>query len=365
MNYIRTALLVLIFLLGLTIAWTVKFSSDSDSDFSNHSRAQSGQGRHPETLDPLPGTSPGSEDIADDSCFECAADFDIPDQDLDEVAAVLSQSDDPEHLLIAMLYGPDRANEASVAVAMRALEKAPNDRLILWNLLNSCAQFPQAPDCSGTAIEDRAIAVDGGNGQLWARVSALRLKRGDTSGALDALKRANAAPRFSDYRMEHIELFERGLAAVGNPPYRERIIQAIGMEAAMVSLEVSTAAQCYRLGADSIEWRQQCLRYGERLEKEGQDMLPILTGQDLQLSMHSKSGDKDLQATIQARQTLSLDAFREPVSKDGEILLMNDDQVLATYVSNLAVYGESGANALLHEDVERLKDQAGYDPCNL
>lgn len=295
--------------------------------------------------------------------FACGTDFDLPDLDLEIVAAALSESQDSGYRLMAALYWPDRGREAEFLALNTILEADPENRLIVWHLLTSCSRFPEFSQCTDDTIENRSINVDGSNGQLWARIAGFRIGRGDMSGALDALRNATAAPRFSDYKTEHIELFGRGLAAVGNAPYRGRVIQAIGMQAALASNEYEVVMACKKMAVESAVWLTQCLRLGERLERDGRSVSAVVAGQGLQKTMHSISGDSEQAALLEERRGLTREFLENGLSKDSGILLSRDEQALANYISELATYGELRALQSLKNEVERLKKLPDYNPC--
>ena len=299
------------------------------------------------------------------SAFNCVANVDFNYQESESIASELSQSRDPEHLLMAALVGQDPTDEAGVHAMTRALRSDPDNRLILWNFLQSCSQFPGASMCLDHKIEDHAIEVDGSNGQLWARIAGFRAQRGDMRGALDALNKAVVAPRFTNYRMEHIELFERGLAAAGSMPYGDRIIQAIGMQAGLISNYSYVMTACKSMAPESVEWASQCARLGDRLERDGRSVYSIVIGQSLQKNMYLLSGDNEKEALVAKRLDTTKQYMLNALSKDGEALLSRDDQVLANYMSTSAIYGEINAFTFLNNEVERLKNLAGYGPCRL
>ena len=251
-------------------------------------------------------------------------------------------------------------------LAMTAtLNVDPNNSLILWNFLNTCERMPDAPICRDQNIEDRAIAVDSRNGQLWARIAGFRANRGDMPAALDALKNATAAPEFNEYWMENVELFERGLAAATNAPYRIRIIQALVMTAGSMINYNLIFEGCEAQAVDSAEWLQFCTLLGERLEHEGRTMLSTAIGLSLQKRMYSIAGDEENRAAADHRAKLRAKLWRDGNSEDALVLLSRDDKVLTDYISEWAVYGELRAFQFLRNEVQRLRNIPGYDPCSI
>ena len=283
---------------------------------------------------------------------------------MDVVATLLSKSRNPEHLLLAAILRPAQTGEARILAMADTLNFDPNNPLIHWNFLSFCERFRSEPICRDPTIEDRAIEVDSSNGQLWARIAGYRANRGNMPAALDALKSAAAAPEFNEYWMEYIELFERGLAAATNAPYRERIIQASGMAAGLITNYNLIFEGCKTQAVESAEWLQLCTRLGERLEHEGRTMVSIRIGQSLQKRMYSISGDDEKRAAVEHRSKLGAKLMQDGYAKDGHVLLFRDDRVLAGYISEWASYGELRALQFLRNEVQRLRNVRGYDPCS-
>ena len=318
-----------------------------------------------EPRDALSGHSAETVGKAVDHAFSCTANFDSNYQELGVIADLLSKSKNPEHLLMAALFGSDQMSEARIHTMTKTLRIDPDNPLILWNFLNSCSMLPHVPICRDQNIENRAIEVDSSNGQLWAKIAGFRIKRGNMPAALDALKNASVAPEFNEYWMEHVELFERGLAAAGDASYRNRTIQAVGMAAAMVWNIKSVLNGCETQAVESGEWLQYCVRFAERLERDGRTILSNVIGLKLQETMYSISGDEEKEAAAEQRLRLIRNSMRNGQSEDGQVLLSRDDRVLADYITEWATFGELRAVQFLRNEVERLRNVSGYDPCRI
>ncbi len=258
---------------------------------------------------------------ANNRVFACNAPTEWDFTDLVDVAAFLSVSEDPEHILMAALFGTDRNSESRIDAMTKAMQAAPDDRLIIWNFLDSCAALPNAAICRDQYVENRAIEVDGNNGQLWARISGFRFKRGEVNAALDALRKASTAPDFKEYWIEHVGLFVRGLAAANSAPYRDRIVQAIGMAAAMVSDINLVIDACDTNAVESAEWLHSCVQFGERMELDGHTFLSKSVGLRIQQKMYSISGDKDKEVAAEDRLELVSESYSAGLSEDEQVLL--------------------------------------------
>ncbi|MCH8136411.1 MAG: hypothetical protein IIB77_10570, partial [Proteobacteria bacterium] len=280
-----------------------------------------------------------------------------------QAAALLANSKDPEHLLMAALIGFDGQAKLGLSAMENALAVDPDNPLTLWSFLDSCSLHPKAAKCANGSIEKRAILADGGNGLLWGKIADYRLRRGDTAGALDALINANTAPQFNGYFIEYVEMLERGLAAATDNPYRKRITNAIGIAAAMPQRFYHVFQGCKEQATESAEWSQACLGYGKRLERDGRTVMSTRFGIALQKWMYEIAGDEARFAETDLRGRLITEAMESGYTDDGWVLLAYDDQVLADYMNEWSAHGEFQALQFLQEEVVRLSKQPGYDPC--
>ena len=208
-----------------------------------------------------------------------------------------------------------------------------------------------------------AIKADGRNGQMWAKIAAWRIRHGDEVGALHALGNAATAPTLEEYWAEHIELFERGFAAAGVTSYRSRIFQAIGIAAAMVFDTYPILESCRAKSAASSDWRQHCLRYGHRLERDGKTFFSTNIGTRLQKSAYEASGDASELAAVAQRQKKLAENLQILTGVSEQVIMSRDENVLAAYVQQLAIFGELRAAEFVSREVERLLRTPGYDPC--
>ena len=144
-----------------------------------------------------------------------------------------------------------------------------------------------------------------------------------------------------------------------------RTIQAVGMAAAMVWNIKSVLNGCETQAVESGEWLQYCVRFAERLERDGRTILSNVIGLKLQETMYSISGDEEKEAAAEQRLRLIRNSMRNGQSEDGQVLLSRDDRVLADYITEWATFGELRAVQFLRNEVERLRNVSGYDPCRM
>ena len=303
---------------------------------------------------------PSKSEISDRSHQEF---FDSQNQKRVEIAESLMQSNDPEHLLAAALVGFDRKSKEHIAAMEKALAADPDNPITLWNFLYACSLNAEETLCQDGGIEKRAVLADGGNGALWGRIAGYRFRRGDTARLIDALIKANAAPQFNRYFIEQVEMLERGYVAASDYSYQERIMNAISIMVGNTSDLIGVYNGCKEQAAESAEWLQPCIEYGKRLERDGRTILAALLGIAIQKEMHEISGDAKKKAETDHRRWLLNDSMNSAIRMDGQVLVLDDEHVLADFIAEWSAHGELRAHQFVHEEVVRLSKQPGYNPC--
>jgi len=276
----------------------------------------------------------------------------------------LERSADAEHLLVAALLTDDDPERQRRNFAA-ALRTDADNALILWNALHHCSsrRDPAAAFCGGDSLRERALAVDGDNGAVWLRIAAYRSADGDVEGSLDALQRATSAPGFDNYWFEHIQLFDRALAAAGERDEAQRLLHAIGMAAAIVGDEFMIAGICPDMSESRVDWRYACLRAAERIERDSGTMMGRLVGIALQETLYELDGDEDARAAAAERESALKQAIDERVTPDALTVFYRDARVQHDYLDVGEADGEFAALEFVRSEAERLAALPGYDPC--
>ena len=284
-------------------------------------------------------------------------------QQQDEMFRVLRVSGDPELLLVAALSGkrnwPGEAQQiaAQVAGIGHASPLVASQLLELCLALDSCRS-----DLS--RYERILTAADTGNGLAWTQVAVSRLARGEDAGALTALGRAVAASTVEDHYAESVLMFDRALSASVGLPSFERT-SAASLHAAMhLNSGIEITRHCTDKGTDSAEWRDVCLRLGERFEAEGRITMIRSLGLGLQAKMYEYGNDLRAAKSARRRQDDLRNELSELVAGLGDVT--RDPTVQRKFIEIMAASGEMAAlrYALAAEGERRaLEPGAGQNAC--
>lgn len=268
----------------------------------------------------------------------------------DELLRVLSASTDPEHLLVAALSGWSNDEDRALSLLGEAAARDPRHPLIAAQILTLCTDVDSCIHAR-PELERNLIAADKGNVVAWAQVTLSRLQRNDERGALAALREAAAAAGLEDYFPDYIMLFDRGLAAASDLEPFDRMVAAVGHAAANATTAYLITRDCERR-APLPEWRDACLRLGERFEHDSRTIVAQAIGIRLQAYMYEVEGDTRAAESTQRRQEEFADRWTQLGRRTRRAEELRDATVFRQYLETFASAGEWQAMEYLAAEVE-------------
>jgi hypothetical protein len=279
-----------------------------------------------------------------------------------DAVTVLQASGDAEHLLSAALLS--RYSDPLLALELldQSVELSSNAPLSAWTAFVICGQRPNL-NCNLAEREATAIAVDSKNGAMWVQIAALRLEKGRDAAAIDAMRRAVAAPDYSSFYAEQIMHVERGLASATNLGLADRFMLGVSFASVSPFAMNTLTSQCE--SEQTGVWPELCEQLGRRMATDAKDIMNRSLGLSLQKLAMTNLGDAEgLLAVQQQQQDLRRLLGTVESNRVTMNLLGNDERVLRDYMSNLEVFGETVAMDRLSAEAARLKELPDYDQCN-
>lgn len=276
-------------------------------------------------------------------------------------AAELSTYRDAEHVLASAMLSDVYSGGAVDELFETALSLGPTHPLVLWWAADLCSREKRPAACRDPAIRHRILVANRNNGAYWAIRANQQLRNGDIRIALESLRHASTAASL-DYKFEQqVLVLERGLAAVSDLGYGQRVAAALALAPPSgYQDEVYTA--CRERIADDAAWAEACLEFGRRLAADGDTLMYKMIGYGIQRNVLSHTDERDeLGAVNNARDNVRRDL--RDYSDDWYLLMLSDDQFVAKYVEHFAVHGEAAALEFTRDEITRLRALPDYDPC--
>jgi hypothetical protein len=268
----------------------------------------------------------------------------------------LSVSPSPDHLLLAAYLETNPISQA--ALLERAVSIGPPEALILWAAVQFCSASSNSKSCPLQDWEQRLLAIDGSNSEIWARVAANRFSAGDHDAALEAMRRASTSSESRVYWTETIEMTERALRAASDFGFLERASHAIGVAAAHQPRYGDILTMCRTQSVKSVEWAYACLEYGQLAENQvetdmGSSIARSIQSHALEALGELESAEKVKQRS-QARRQERFGSISDQRVLD---LVMSNPNLFFSYLAAVKSGGEVVAQQRIKAEIERLVRQ--------
>lgn len=282
-----------------------------------------------------------------------------------ELQRRLRESDDIEARFVDVMY--DSSRRGRIGRVTSILRPETDNPLLAWHSLRMCADLPVTA-CPNEQLEDRLLALDAGNSEVWALIAASRDRRDDDGGALEALVWAGRSPRSNAYWTETVELFDRVIAEHSDPGVGRRISEVLGSTVSLPLPYFDTLMQsCRQRAATNVDRAAACLAYGRALERQGMTVRARDFGLELQLAVAGETGDRDSVSAITMRNTLldsEYQAAAERFSRVTEVILRSGPGVLARYLAT--VRRDNAAVAMrgfVEQEIDAVLEPVGLADC--
>ena len=279
-----------------------------------------------------------------------------------DAVTVLQASGNAEHLLAAALLSRYGDPQLALELLDQSVELSSNAPLSAWTAFVICGQRPNL-NCNLAEREATAIAVDSKNGAMWVQIATLRLEKGHQAAAIEAMRRAVAAPDYSSFYAEQIMYVERGLAAATNLGLADRFMLGVSFASVSPFAMNTLTSQCE--SEKTGVWPELCEQLGRRMATDAKDIMNKSLGLSLQnLAMTNLGDTEGLLAVQQQKDDLRRLLGTAESNRATMNLLGNDERVLRDYLSNLEVFGETVAMGRLSAEAARLRELPDYAQCN-
>ena len=283
----------------------------------------------------------------------------------------LAYSGDAEHHLAAMQLQMAETLSANAAEdspqlpevdhLARALQADPMNPLVLWHAVGACTDPDVHSACTDPNVQANVQSVLGSNGAYWAQVSVQRYASDDSDGALDALRRAAAAPTFDNYFIEHVRMHQRALSLIPDIGPVERALGGYALSMTTLGSNVRGLVPCLS-AAEDPSWFDACAAVANRFASESPTIMQRAMGMEMLARVYDAGGQAEA-AELERERAAELTRSFWIEDEDMIAVLATDERVLSQYLEELEASDEMNAVQFLGEEIERLKQDPTYTPC--
>ena len=276
------------------------------------------------------------------------------DAELQLAAGLLSDGSDA----VVDDYGDRYARMATIE---RAFRTDPLHPLVLWNAAQACGGEASSGFCADPQVQVNIQTVLGNNGEYWVLVARQRFGRDDRAGALEALRRAAAAPEFDGYFMANVRMFQRACSMMPDTTYTVQTLAAYVVSTDVVDSGTSGIG-CGNDSQTPPEWMDACLAVGSRYESDGRTIDQRKAGAMMQARLLAAAGQQEEAEAARARRR-EMQGVDDTVDDDIFAVLLTDERALSLFLEEFEAGDEGSAVRFIADEVERLKQDPTYTPC--
>ena len=301
------------------------------------------------------------DDLIDNLGIEQTLDGDAGEEVIRGLLETFTLSGDAELQLAAGLLAEEVDDDryGGLASIERAYRSDPMHPVVLWNAVEACEGEAASGFCADPQLQANVQTVLGSNGEYWALVSSQRYGQGDEAGALDALRRAAAAPEFDNLLMDNVRMLQRAFSMIPDTGYT---VQALFAYVTAHDIVSPANSACRSEAVTQPEWMDACLALARRYETDGRTAAQQRTGASIQSRLFEAAGRLEEAEEARARRR-EVPGISNMVDEDMFAVFLTDERVVATFLEELEASGEASAVRAVQDEVERLKQDPQYHPC--
>lgn len=275
---------------------------------------------------------------------------------------LLKWADILNHLSDSTNFSPDGQIESLYQIAIAHSE----NKMATVHLLSKCLENSDHPRCN-IEIERMAIATDGGNGVIWSMVSAFRALKGDSYGAMTAMRQASTSPEFYDYYPIYVEIFNNSIP-LADESFQSFLKQGLIPYAGFINLNntMSISDFCGESAADDSNVANACLNFGIRMQQQSSSMIGSAIGSALQEISYRALGEIEeanrIDEFFRSQSSIRFGINTNEFGKAGA-LMTHDENLQEYWIQSWIEDGEFVAANNLIAEAKRLTADPDYKPC--
>ena len=261
-------------------------------------------------------------------------------------------------LIYAIVFA---VKDRSIDLLMKLYDKDKSDRLVIWNLSIACVEDTNVEYCNENLLNELS-KYEANNSAYWLNIAALKIKRKDENGVLEAFNNVIASPVYNDYWTETFDAYEQTFPV--EAPEMLKSVSALGFVSTLpYNYLLPTRAYCREVAKSRADIAQLCIDIGEKIEINGKNYIVNRFGLLIQKDVFEKLGDELALESIKRRIKKLQSSISQFASREVENLTMYDESLANDWYQSLKINGEQAAYEHSYNEAVRLSMNPDYNPC--
>ncbi len=270
-----------------------------------------------------------------------------------------------EHLHARAMMTNDSAER--LKMLSQVLHDDPNNLLALWHAVHACAKLSRDFGCPFQEWEQRLIQLDGQNSRLWLLVASNQYNAGETTDALESMKRAATSAESRHYIKESMNMYQEAYASTGLFSSTEEVMLGVtfGMDWHPAYRQYET--MCFEQSEVDVEWAQACGDYGARNTTTHGPVASSKSANAIHVNALRNLGESEKAHAVQkafSELIKPLDDFSSNYSDDRRAVLLANPEMLERAMSYIRDEGELAGYHYLFAELDKVYTRSNRPECN-
>ena len=292
-------------------------------------------------------------------------DYEVYHQSANQFLQSLGNDNDKNKQLAYTLFAPLHEGKTRLDLLIEFNQRFSDTAIVLTDIVRLCTTLNYNAQCDSNLLQS-AIAADSNNGAMWLQQIFLHLSNDNEPGILYAIDELLKSPYMEDSFVQKIELYLQSLNAY--PTHNSNINTVAALfdyafgEALTMNSYTPLFQWCKKSISDPLK-TAVCLKLGNYLQKNSLLITDQIMGIELQKLVFEGQGNKQLLAEAQDSYNNIMATISSDKAAKASSLLMADERLLRSWLTNIKHYGEVVAQQLLVEEAILLSKNEHYSPC--
>jgi hypothetical protein len=308
-------------------------------------------------------------DITDDidtfSCLSALA-YDIEeiealDEKINEQFRKIDESFSTEDAFNYAVFATPPKDKSRLDLLLAYQHSSPSNPIIGNGIITSCIQSSD-DRCTNETIAD-AINTDRNNGATWLNAILFYAANKDDDKVISAITELEKTSFFNERFGEIALSYAQALEGIADTNFSLNAMSGIGKSASYYLPAYSPMTKWCKTDINNIGKANYCLSLGEQLETRSKTLISTMIGFALQETVYEAQQNNDARALVNIRSEEALkgsEAFQRV-----NLMIMLDERLTRSWLKNIDIYGEIGAQEILIQEAEALYEQNDNYLCSM
>lgn len=264
--------------------------------------------------------------------------------------------------LLYSLFAKPASGESRLDLLFNYYNNEPYHPVVTLELISSCIKS-EDERCNADFVY-QAIAKDSNNGAIWYAAISYFAENHNDDAVLNAIDSLEKTSIFNERYGEKVLLYTDAMAGFTGTSFGMNAVLGIGESFSIIPWARPVTNWCKANSLDQLR-NDACLVLGRQIEKRANTLLSQFIGIALQGIAYNAIGNISAANETDKRRDSLTQSTKKFSSQAVDIMLLLDERLMRSYLTNLDQYGEVQAQLKTVEDASNLYEENENYVCTL